>query len=205
MSRQRWRNLNCGAAYAERTWLRRPQANGEGGRLAIRRSANLEVSHCEHAEAQLLTLRPSIERKRTELEVQLAKGVAIRAGRGYAVPEFERVFLRASELCAELGDQVRLGTLSGVYGASITSPVGGQTRPRSRIGSARSRKDFRIPPRCVLAGTWAGRPCSTEVIPAKALPKGSRKGCASTSKATAKVHIRPDGHRHGHVDPHSLA
>jgi hypothetical protein len=64
--------------------------------------------HCESAEAQLGTLPPSAERSRTDLEVQLAKGIAIRTGKGYSAPETERAFLRACELCEELDDRVRL-------------------------------------------------------------------------------------------------
>ena len=82
---------------------------------AIARSANLEaVAHCESAEAQLRSLPLSPERSRAELEIQLVKGIAIRAGKGYSAPEAERVYRRAGELCEELGDRFRLtGALRG--------------------------------------------------------------------------------------------
>jgi class 3 adenylate cyclase/tetratricopeptide (TPR) repeat protein len=104
----------AGAGLAEaaaRHWQRAAE-------LAVARSANLEaIAHCDEAEAQLRTLPPSPARTLTELEVQLAKGIAIRAGRGYAVPEAERTFLRACELCEELGDQIRLAHgLRGLFG-----------------------------------------------------------------------------------------
>ena len=85
---------------------------------AIRRFANLEaISHCDEAIAELRLVTRSIEQVRTELEVQLLKGVAVRAGRGYSVPESEHVYRRASELCAELDDQFRLvHALRGLFG-----------------------------------------------------------------------------------------
>ena len=77
--------------------------------LAIRRSANLEaITHCDRAALELGHLPPSSERSRAEIELQLTKGVALRASKGYATPEAELVFSRACELCEEQGDRVRL-------------------------------------------------------------------------------------------------
>ena len=62
--------------------------------LAIGRSANIEaIAHCDQAEAELRALPPSSERARAELEVQLAKGVAVRAAKGFSAPEMEPLFL----------------------------------------------------------------------------------------------------------------
>ena len=77
--------------------------------LAIGRSANIEaIAHCDQAEAELRALPPSPERARTELEVQLTKGVAVRAAKGFSAPEMEPLFRRACELCEQLGDRLRL-------------------------------------------------------------------------------------------------
>jgi predicted ATPase len=58
--------------------------------LAIGSSANSEaVAHCAEAEAQLRMMQVSPERARIELEVQLAKSVAVRAGTGFSAPEAE--------------------------------------------------------------------------------------------------------------------
>lgn len=96
---------------AARHWLRAAQ-------LAVARSANLEaIAHCGDAEVQLRALPASPARSRTELDVQLLRGIAVRAGKGYAVPEAEQAFTRACELCEELGDRVRLvHALRGVFG-----------------------------------------------------------------------------------------
>ncbi|MCG7393448.1 AAA family ATPase [Microvirga sp. ACRRW] len=85
----------------------------------IQRFANSEaISHCDKAIMQLHTLPATSERMRAELDVQLIKGVAVRAARGYSVPESEHVFLRACELCESLGDRVNLiHALRGLFGA----------------------------------------------------------------------------------------
>ena len=105
----------AGAGMAERAvgyWLKAAER-------AMRRFANIEaIAHCDEAVAQLHSLPRTPERVRAELEVQLAKGVAVRAGRGYSVPETEQVFLRACELCQELDDRVRLvHALRGLFGS----------------------------------------------------------------------------------------
>jgi class 3 adenylate cyclase len=85
---------------------------------AIGRFANLEaIAHCDEAVVQLRAMLPSPDRLRTELAVQLAKGVAVRAGLGYSVPESEQVFLRACDLCEELDDRIGLvHALRGLFG-----------------------------------------------------------------------------------------
>jgi class 3 adenylate cyclase/tetratricopeptide (TPR) repeat protein len=100
------------AAQAVRYW-------GRAAERAIGRFANLEaIAHCDEAVAQLRTMPLSAERVLAELEVQLSKGVAVRACRGYSVPESEQVFLRACELCEELDDRVRLvHALRGLFGS----------------------------------------------------------------------------------------
>jgi hypothetical protein len=76
---------------------------------AIGRSANLEaIAHCENAEAQLASLPASAERAQAELDIHLAKGIAVRAGKGYSAPEAEQAYRRAAELCEELSDRVSL-------------------------------------------------------------------------------------------------
>jgi class 3 adenylate cyclase/tetratricopeptide (TPR) repeat protein len=86
---------------------------------AIQHFANNEaIAHCDKAVMQLRAMPESPEQMRAELEVQLSKGVAVRAARGYSVPESEQVFLRACELCDRLGDRVNLvHALRGVFGA----------------------------------------------------------------------------------------
>lgn len=105
---------HAGAGSAERA----ARCWQKAAELAIGRSANAEAAvHCEEALARLATLPPSPERARAELAIQLAKGGAVRAGKGYVAPEAERAFLRACDLCEELGDPVRLvHALRGMFG-----------------------------------------------------------------------------------------
>ena len=128
------------AERAVRHWRRAAE-------LAIGRSANLEaIAHCEQAEVQLQAVPPSAERARAELEVLLAKGVAVRAAKGYSAPEAERVFLRARELCEELGDRVRsVHALRGLW-AFYEWRARWRTRRGSPTGSTPPRR-ARGPPR----------------------------------------------------------
>jgi len=91
----------------------------KAARRAIQRFANREaIAHCDKAVMQLHAMPPSPDQMRAELEVQLAKGVAVRAARGYSVPASEQVFLRACELSEKLGDRVSLvHALRGLFGA----------------------------------------------------------------------------------------
>ena len=131
----------AGAGLAERAVAYWQQA----AELAVGRSANLEaIAHCERRKRSSGGLPPSPERSRAELEIQLAKGIAVRAGKGYAAPEAERVFLRAGELCEELGDRVRLvHALRGLLGVLLRRGAVAGRGPRSRTGSRRRPRDSR--------------------------------------------------------------
>jgi class 3 adenylate cyclase/tetratricopeptide (TPR) repeat protein len=114
---------------------------------AIQRFANSEaIAHCDKAVMQLRTLPPSPDRIRAELEVHLAKGVAVRAAKGYSVPESEQVFLRACELCEELGDRVNLvHALRGLFGAYyVAARWADAGRVASRIRAAAEGFDDRV-------------------------------------------------------------
>ena len=163
-------------------------------KLAIGRSANLEaIAHCGHAEAQLRLLPPSAERARAELEVQLAKGVAVRAGKGYSAPEAERVFLRACELCKELGDRVRL--VHALRGLWAFYEVAARWRDAAQV-AARLEAATRVSTTASLwryASMLMGPRCSSAA---------SRPGPHNASQAALRLydegdrdaHIRHSGH-----------
>jgi tetratricopeptide (TPR) repeat protein len=175
------------AEWAARYWQRAAE-------LAIGRSANLEaIAHSGEVELQLRALPPSAERTRAELEVQLTKSIAIRAGRGYAVPEAERVFLRASELCEELGDQVRLAhALRGLFGFYyVAGRWPDATRVAERLGTVAERLDDRT----VLCLRWyvegATRMFCGE--PAEAVRR-LRQALHYYDESDRDTHIRLTGH-----------
>jgi TOMM system kinase/cyclase fusion protein len=79
------------------------------GQRAIERSAHLEaIAHLSKALEVLRTLSDSPERARQELGVQLALGQAWMAAKGQGVPEVERAYTRARELCQQVGETPEL-------------------------------------------------------------------------------------------------
>ncbi|WP_166802103.1 ATP-binding protein [Microvirga pakistanensis] len=114
---------------------------------ALQRFANSEaIAHCDKAVMQIRALPPSREQMRAELEVQLAKGVAVRAARGYSVPDSEQVFLRACELSEQLGDRVSLvHALRGLFGAYyVAARWSDAARVAHRICAATDGLDDRV-------------------------------------------------------------
>lgn len=79
------------------------------GLQALGRSSNSEaLSHLGKAIELLGNLTESSDRDSLELDLRLRLGSALKGTKGYAVPEFESNYERASALCERIGDQVRL-------------------------------------------------------------------------------------------------
>ena len=75
------------------------------GESAVRRSASAEaIAHLERALALVPALPDGPERARLELGLLMPLGSVLFGSRGFAAPETGRVYARAAELCAELGD-----------------------------------------------------------------------------------------------------
>ena len=78
---------------------------GLAGYQAVQRSANDEaIGHFTTAIELLQTLPDSQERSQHELALQVALGVPLTATKSWAAPEVGNVYLRAQELCAQVGD-----------------------------------------------------------------------------------------------------
>ena len=74
------------------------------GRLAIRRSAYLEATmHLSNGVELLQELPHSLERLERELDFQTALGPNLGATKGYGSSDTERAYLRAREICEEIG------------------------------------------------------------------------------------------------------
>jgi predicted ATPase len=179
-----------GAGLAERAahhWQRAAER-------AVAHSANLEaIAHCDEALGQLHTLAPSAERSRAELEIQLAKGIAVRAGRGYAVPEGERAFLRSSELCEELGDQVRLAhALRGLFGYYY---VAGRWPDAARVAERFRALAEQLDERAVRCMRWyiEGATRMYRGEPADAV-RQLRQALGLYHESDRDIHIRLSGH-----------
>lgn len=79
------------------------------GENALRRSAHREaLEHLSKGLELLKTLPDTPERARLELQLQIALGVPLAASKGYAAPELEKAYLRARELCQQLGEAAQL-------------------------------------------------------------------------------------------------
>jgi predicted ATPase/class 3 adenylate cyclase len=90
------------SAQAIPYWLR-------AGQRAIQRSANLEaINHLTKGLEVLKTLPYTPERTRGELELQTALGPALIAIKGYGAPEVEEAYIRARELCQQVGETPQL-------------------------------------------------------------------------------------------------
>jgi class 3 adenylate cyclase/tetratricopeptide (TPR) repeat protein len=77
----------------------------EAGARALDRSALAEaLGHVDHALEALTHVGDVPERKRLELVLVTQRATALRALRGYAAPEVERVYLKARELCQDAAD-----------------------------------------------------------------------------------------------------
>jgi class 3 adenylate cyclase/predicted ATPase len=91
---------------------------GRAGQRAAKRSAYANAaSRLEEAVAWLRKLPPGPESMRREVLLQLALGPALVAVKGgWAVPEVQRAYARAQELCGRLNDPPELFTsLNGVW------------------------------------------------------------------------------------------
>jgi predicted ATPase len=78
---------------------------GRAGNQAMQRSAyNDAINGLTAAIDRLQKLPDTAERTRRELLLQLAVGPASITNKGWAAPEVERTYLRARDLCEQLGD-----------------------------------------------------------------------------------------------------
>jgi class 3 adenylate cyclase/predicted ATPase len=77
----------------------------QAGQRSGQRSANAEaISHLNRALKLLKTLPDTPDRAHQELTLQIAYGSASMAAKGYGVPEVEKAYARARELCQQLGE-----------------------------------------------------------------------------------------------------
>ena len=86
------------------------------GERAVKRDANAEAIRHFGRALELLEGPPeTAERRKAELRILAKLGPALQAARGFAAPEVETTYLRARELCEQLGEHHEL--FSGAMGA----------------------------------------------------------------------------------------
>jgi len=88
------------------------------GNHAIEHSANLEASsHFSRGLALLMEAPATVEHQQQELALQIGRGIASIAVKGYAAPETGKAYARARELCSSLGASRELfQALFGLWG-----------------------------------------------------------------------------------------
>ncbi len=102
----------------------------EAGAKASRRSTNVEaITHFTRGLELVGRLSPGPEQMRRELRLLLALGPALQATRGFGVPEVERTYSRARDLCRQLGEPPEL--FQALWGLWL------HTMGRGRFGEGR--------------------------------------------------------------------
>ena len=92
-----------------RDYERAARYRRQAGEHALRQHANREAAdHATQALHLLEALPESPERIQQELALQIMLGAALTATKGYGAAEVARPYERARELCAQVGDTVRL-------------------------------------------------------------------------------------------------
>jgi class 3 adenylate cyclase/predicted ATPase len=90
-------------------WEKTARYAHEAGIKAIDRSAHVEaLGHAGQGIEALQHLPATAERSRYELKLQITRGLALIATRGYAAPEVEQAYARARALCEEAGEPAQL-------------------------------------------------------------------------------------------------
>jgi TOMM system kinase/cyclase fusion protein len=105
----------------------------QAGQRAMARSAHLEaIAHFRQALALNLSLPDAPARLRCELVLQMALGVALMSTKGYADPEVERTYVRARELCQQVGDAAQLFAV--LHGLWLVHLVRGELQMAYELG-----------------------------------------------------------------------
>ncbi len=103
-----------------------------GMRAFTRFASNEAASHLSKSLELLGRLPESRERERRELDIQMALGPAVLAGRSFTAPEIEGIYRRALDLCEALGDRARTGL--AIRGLQIYHFVRGQLSASRDLG-----------------------------------------------------------------------
>jgi class 3 adenylate cyclase/tetratricopeptide (TPR) repeat protein len=92
----------------------------KAGQRSIANAAYVEaISQFDAAIEHVGKLMPSAQRSRREIELRASLGVALLTTRGYAAPEVHETYSRAALLCKELGAELPLRVLYGVWAVNL--------------------------------------------------------------------------------------
>jgi class 3 adenylate cyclase/predicted ATPase len=103
------------------------------GQQAVKRSANAEaIAHFNAALGLLKTLTDTPERAQQELDLQISLGPALITIKGWTVPEVERAYTRAQELCQQVGETAQL--FPALWGLWVFYHVRGEHQTARELG-----------------------------------------------------------------------
>jgi TOMM system kinase/cyclase fusion protein len=104
------------------------------GDRALKRAAYVEAVHqLERGLKVLEAVQHLPERTRQEIELLTTLGTALLMTNGYAAVDVERAFARAWELCEQLGEDIPLKVLYGIWGVQIAR---GDRDPVDKLAAA---------------------------------------------------------------------
>jgi tetratricopeptide (TPR) repeat protein len=127
-------------------------------RALVQSAYEAAIRDVQNALTLLKQLPHSKERAHCELNVLFDYGLALLATRGWYVPERETVYMRAHELCQELGDDPRL--FSVLFGLCSFHQVRGQHVKASSYTDEMTRVGFRLADDGTLVqARWATGSC----------------------------------------------
>ena len=90
------------------------------GDRALKHAAYVEAIHqLERGLRLVQSVAASPERTRLEMELLTTLGTALLMTKGYAADEVERIFAHAWDLCEQLGEDIPLKVLYGIWGVQI--------------------------------------------------------------------------------------
>jgi class 3 adenylate cyclase/tetratricopeptide (TPR) repeat protein len=102
---------------------------GLAGQRAIASSAYFEaIRHFGNALEHLSALPPSPQRSRREVDLRASLGVALMTTQGFASRDVEETYSRAAELCEELGTELPLRVVYGVWAVNLMRSILPSTR-----------------------------------------------------------------------------
>ena len=105
----------------------------QAGQRALQSSSHAEaIAHLRQGLTLLTALPQTPERLQQELDLQVTLGPALVAIKGYTVPEVERAYARARELCEKIGDTPQLFPV--LRGLIVHYMVGGQLQTAHQLG-----------------------------------------------------------------------
>jgi class 3 adenylate cyclase len=160
----------------------------KAGQRAMEHSAMAEALVQLTRGLELLSALPEgVERNRQELDLQVALGKALIATKGIAVPETGRAYVRARELCQQLGDSSQLFTV--LRGQWAFHHVRAELRTARELGEqllGLAQRD-QDPTRLLEAHRALGHTCSGLASSSRPEPTCRRRWPCAISRRAAPI------------------